>query len=698
MAVGIGIILLLCITIGIVATRAMFGVDREAVAIKESSMPLQQLAAKAESQTFAVPAFMNQYLLTSDPNVWNKVEGALKAGSDTYGQLLEHVQSHKEINDGGQADNAVKSFKNLEQTVRESHSVNEQFIAHRKTMIEKGQTSQNGLLLFIENQTNLLNQALAVQNYSEISRIQTLLEYTTAILMDLNTLRIRMMRSLTEQNRIYCKDNLPILFPKTLSSFDELRKQIIRSDMKKIGEQVYNDLLAFRDAQAAMMQLWDRQDILGNERNRLREQALTLAGEVSQLGNSLQTSAVVRMVNATERAVSLIIVISVLAVFAGLIAGILLTRSVTGPVEKALTFAQSVAAGQLSQRLRLNQKDEIGRLSQALDTMVDTLNEKIDEANRQSQAALIKEQEAITAMEKAEVAGREAQAKTEAMLNAADKLEEVAHIVSSASTELSAQIEQSERGAAEQAARVTETATAMEEMNSTVIEVAKNAGEASDVSAKTRVKADDGAVVVKKAVTSIQQVQKESLALKEDMVTLSGHAQSISQIMSVISDIADQTNLLALNAAIEAARAGDAGRGFAVVADEVRKLAEKTMSSTTDVGTAIKSIQDSASKSMEQVDKAVKAIEEATEFANRSGEALQEIVTMADTTADQVRGIATASEQQSASSEEINKSINQVNTIAGETARAMEEATHAVSDLANQAQVLTRLIEDMKRG
>lgn len=698
MAVGIGIILLLCITIGVVATQAMFGVDKEAVPIKESFMPLQQLAAKAESQTFAVPAFMNQYLLTSDPNVWNKVEGALKAGSETYGQLLKQVQSHKEINDGGQADKAVMSFKNLDKTVRESYSVNEQFLAHRKTMIEKGQTSQNGLLLFLENQTSLLNQAIAVQNYSEISRIQLLFEHTTAILMELNTLRIRMMRSLTEQNRIYCKDNLPVLFPKMLSSFDELRKQIIRSDMKKIGEQVYNDLLAFRDAQAAMMQLWDRQDILSNERNRLRDQALTLAGEVSQLGNSLQTSAVVRMVNATERAVSLIIVISVLAVFAGLTAGILLTRSVTGPVEKALTFAQSVAAGQLSQRLRLDQKDEIGRLSQALDTMVDTLNEKIDEANRQSQAALIKEQEAITAMEKAEVAGREAQAKTDAMLNAADRLEEVAHIVSSASEELSAQIEQSERGAAEQAARVTETATAMEEMNSTVMEVAKNAGEASDVSAKTRVKADDGAIVVKKAVTSIQQVQKESLALKEDMVALSGHAQSISQIMSVISDIADQTNLLALNAAIEAARAGDAGRGFAVVADEVRKLAEKTMSSTTDVGTAIKSIQDSASKSMEQVDKAVKAIEEATEFANRSGEALQEIVIMADTTADQVRGIATASEQQSASSEEINKSISQVNTIAGETARAMEEATHAVSALANQAQVLTRLIKDMKQG
>ena len=168
--------------------------------------------------------------------------------------------------------------------------------------------------------------------------------------------------------------------------------------------------------------------------------------------------------------------------------------------------------------------------------------------------------------------------------------------------------------------------------------------------------------------------------------------------MAVISDIADQTNLLALNAAIEAARAGEAGRGFAVVADEVRKLAEKTMASTTDVGHAFKAIQDSAAKSMDQVDLTVGNIEKATELAIRSGDALREIVGMVDDTADQVRGIAAASEQQSASSEEINKSIMQVNTIAGETASAMQEAARAVSELAEQAQVLTGLIRELKNA
>ena len=204
--------------------------------------------------------------------------------------------------------------------------------------------------------------------------------------------------------------------------------------------------------------------------------------------------------------------------------------------------------------------------------------------------------------------------------------------------------------------------------------------------------------MVQEVVASIQGVQEASVALKNDMAALDDNARAISQIMAVISDIADQTNLLALNAAIEAARAGEAGRGFAVVADEVRKLAEKTMASTTDVGNAIKAIQDSAAKSMDQVDLTVGNIEKATELAIRSGDALREIVGMVDDTADQVRGIAAASEQQSASSEEINKSIMQVNTIAGETASAMQEAARAVSELAEQAQVLTGLIRELKNA
>ena len=334
----------------------------------------------------------------------------------------------------------------------------------------------------------------------------------------------------------------------------------------------------------------------------------------------------------------------------------------------------------------------------AIVEMVNALKQNIENAQRESENAKEQSRKAQEAMEQAEAASKDAQSKTEAMLVAADKLEQVGGVVSSASTELSAQIAQSDRGAADSAQRLSEAATAMNEMNATVQEVAKNAGSASTASAETREKAEAGAQVVEKAVRSIDQVHQMSLELKGDMTQLNEHAQDITRIMNVISDIADQTNLLALNAAIEAARAGEAGRGFAVVADEVRKLAEKTMASTTDVGNAIKAIQESTTKSMTSVDNAVTQIAQATEYANQSGQALQEIVATVEATGDQVNAIATASEEQSAASEEINQSIVQVNDMSRQTAEAMAEAAKAVSDLAAQAQGLTNLIQELKEA
>ncbi|EGW52290.1 hypothetical protein HMPREF1022_00745 [Desulfovibrio sp. 6_1_46AFAA] len=334
----------------------------------------------------------------------------------------------------------------------------------------------------------------------------------------------------------------------------------------------------------------------------------------------------------------------------------------------------------------------------AIVEMVTALKQNIENAQRESENAREQSRKAQEAMTQAEAASKEAQAKAQAMLVAADKLEAMGGVLSSASTELSAQIEQSDRGAAESAQRLSEAATAMNEMNATVQEVARNAGSASAASAETKQKAEAGSQVVERAVRSIGEVHQMSLALKDDMVQLNEHSQDITRIMGVISDIADQTNLLALNAAIEAARAGEAGRGFAVVADEVRKLAEKTMASTNDVGNAIKAIQESTAKSMTGVDQAVERIGEATELAGQSGAALEEIVATVEATADQVNAIATASEEQSAASEEINQSIVQVNDMSRQTAEAMAEAAKAVSDLAAQAQGLTNLIQELKEA
>jgi methyl-accepting chemotaxis protein len=279
---------------------------------------------------------------------------------------------------------------------------------------------------------------------------------------------------------------------------------------------------------------------------------------------------------------------------------------------------------------------------------------------------------------------------------AARTMEDISEEVSAATQELSAQIEQSSQGAREQAARAAETAAAMEQMNATVLEVARSASQAAHTSENAKGKAEYGAQVVDQVVRFFGEVSANASRSRTDMETLGRQAQGIGQVLGVISDIADQTNLLALNAAIEAARAGEAGRGFAVVADEVRKLAEKTMTATKEVGEAIEAIQQGTRKNAENVELAVKAITEATALAEKSGTALHEIVELVELSTDQVRSIATASEEQSATSEEINRSVEDVNRISAETSRAMEESARAVGGLAQQAMELRQLIEGMQ--
>lgn len=383
----------------------------------------------------------------------------------------------------------------------------------------------------------------------------------------------------------------------------------------------------------------------------------------------------------------------------GVILSSVVPRLITAPLIRTERFARRVAGGELDSVLDVRGGDEVGRLADSLRGMVSSLKENISQAENKSREAEIRGAEALRAMNEAKEAQEKAErAKREGMLDAAGQLEDVVGVISSAAAALSARIEESDHTASESALRLEESATAINEMNATVQEVARNASAAADMSVSAREKAGEGARIVRQSLESVEKVRAVSVELSDDMGLLNEHAKSISQIMIVISDIADQTNLLALNAAIEAARAGEAGRGFAVVADEVRKLAEKTMQATQEVGASIRAIQQSTAKSSAAVENAAEQIEKATDFVTQAEAALEAIVRDVEATADEVGAIAAASGQQSATSDEINRAILNVNGMSRQTAGAMAEAARAVSELVRQAQALGNLIETMKRG
>ncbi|MCC8193542.1 MAG: methyl-accepting chemotaxis protein, partial [Deltaproteobacteria bacterium] len=260
-----------------------------------------------------------------------------------------------------------------------------------------------------------------------------------------------------------------------------------------------------------------------------------------------------------------------------------------------------------------------------------------------------------------------------------------------------AQVSQVSSGSDIQRERAASPAAAMEEMNSTVLEVARNAASASEQADATSKKATEGSDLVNQVIAAINEVNEAAIELDKNMNELGEQTEAIGSVLNVISDIADQTNLLALNAAIEAARAGEAGRGFAVVADEVRKLAEKTMTATTEVGSNIRSIQSATTANIQRMSTAGQSTVRATEVAAVSGQALQEILDLANTNTALITGIATAAEEQSATSEEINRAVEDINRIADETAHGMRESAQAVEDLSRMAQELNTLLERLQR-
>ncbi|WP_243311489.1 methyl-accepting chemotaxis protein [Fundidesulfovibrio agrisoli] len=284
----------------------------------------------------------------------------------------------------------------------------------------------------------------------------------------------------------------------------------------------------------------------------------------------------------------------------------------------------------------------------------------------------------------------------ETLAHAAQRADQIAMGLASSARLLSEQIEEASAGSGMQRERIQETATAVEEMNASILEVARNSGDASGSADSARQKAEQGQAIARSSIESIMGVREQAEAIRHSLHALGDQVASVGSVMNIINDIADQTNLLALNAAIEAARAGDAGRGFAVVADEVRKLAEKTMHATGEVNAAIVGIQNATRANIDMMEAAGREIETGADMVNKAGDALASIVAVSVSTADMIRSIATAAEQQSSASEEITRSVDDVNRIADENSSIMRELARATEDVAELARSIESVIREMQ--
>lgn len=368
-------------------------------------------------------------------------------------------------------------------------------------------------------------------------------------------------------------------------------------------------------------------------------------------------------------------IISNVAIIAGVVIAIRLSRMISKRVNQVAEVAEKIADGDLAiEEIVITSKDEISQLGHTFNKMIYNLRNMIQQVSQTSEQVASSSQE---------------------FLAIAEETTAVTNQIAESITDVAESVETQSKSTEESSHGVSEIATG-------VLQITSNTNTVAQTTNETQKQANQGTQKIQSVVQQMATIHQANQETNEVMERLEKRSKEIGNIINVITGISNQTNLLALNAAIESARAGEHGKGFAVVADEVRKLAEQSRESANQIAELIQHIQTDTTKAVEMMQHGNNEITQGMSIAEETGKAFELIVHSIDETNIQTQELSATSEQISASVQQVNAAIEEVaelakdsSTKSGEIAAATEEQLAAAEEVTSSATYLAQLAEEL---
>ena len=406
-----------------------------------------------------------------------------------------------------------------------------------------------------------------------------------------------------------------------------------------------------------------------------------------------------------------LVVGGVIAVLLGLSVGYWVAHKLALGIGQVANVAQLAAGGNYQARAKIASKDELGQMAGSFNAMLDRITALVtsegerDEMQKRLMGFLV----LVSDVGKGDLTKR-GEVTADMFGNLADgfnlmivrfgqllkQVREAAERVNKSAGTLRDSAGQMAGTAKHQADESTKTLSAVEQLASSMRQVSETAGASSESAKQVLQATERGRVAVQETVQDMQSIRSAVQRMSKQVKALGDRSLEISQIVSTIRDIANQTNLLALNAAIEAAGAGEAGARFAVVADQVRKLAESSTQATREIADLVKVIQTETQDAVVAMEQETQAVEAGSASALRTGEVFNEISGIAQRSSELAQTIASAAVNQTASTDQVGRSIKDFAGGAAATQKATDSARVTVEDMAKLAEGLTSSVAQFK--